>query len=119
MRRGDRNAVRLACAMVFVIPAAAYFSTSAKADPVDYYAAQNAGRVCAVLDAYPSFDGIGGIADSIVNNTNLSYRDAGEVIATSVYTVCPQHLGLIKDFAATYASPATFTSSASIGGVVR
>jgi hypothetical protein len=107
LRRGDRNAVRLACAMTMVLPLAALWSAAhAKADPrddVDLYAAQNGPKICAVLDAFPTFDGIGGVSDAIVNNSNLTYRDAGEAIADAVFTVCPQHVGLIKQFISAYA----------------
>jgi hypothetical protein len=96
LRRGDRRALWAACALVWTLPLAAWLSGGAKADPsvVDLYAAQNGPRICAVLDAFPTF---------VVNNSNLTYRDAGEAIADAVYLVCPQHVGLIKEFISAYA----------------
>lgn len=103
----DRRAYAWALGWMALVPAAAIFvscAPPAHADSVvDRYAAQNAGRVCTVLDRFPTFDGIGGVADAIVNESNLTYRDAGEVVAISVITVCPQHQGLINDYVRAFA----------------
>lgn len=115
MRRRDRR-YRWVYVWLAALPIATVMcSPPAHADPVDRYAGQNAPRVCAVLDAYPTFDGIGGIADAITQETNLTYSQAGGVIAISVMTVCPQHMGLLQDFIATYAGGAsTFATSGKV-----
>lgn len=75
------------------------FAAPSKADNVSVaYASTFGGAVCNVLDAYPSFDGIKGIAQAIVDD-GLSFRQAGEVIAYSVTDICPRHLGLVRAFA--------------------
>lgn len=95
------------------------FAPQAHADPVDRYAGQNAPRVCQVLDTYPTFDGISGVADAITQESNLTYRDAGRVIATAVITVCPQHIELIKDYIRAYAKSGTFATGGKVGGGIR
>lgn len=77
----------------------------AKADPdsmVYAYAATFGGAVCETLDEYPSFAGIYGIGDAIAED-GLTYHQAGQVIAISVAEICPQHLALVKSFAASAA----------------
>lgn len=116
MRRRDRRACWWAIGWLAALPVATVMcSPPAHADPVDRYAGQNAPRVCRVLDAFPTFNGIGGIADAITQESNLTYSDAGRVIAVSVMTVCPQHMGLLQDFIATYAGGAsTFATSGEV-----
>ena len=79
-------------------------AASAKADPDTtsiVYAEKYAGAVCATLDDYPTFDGIIGIGQAIVED-GLSYSQAGYVVAMSVGTVCPRHLALVQAFAREY-----------------
>lgn len=76
-------------------------SAPAKADPDSAsiaYAAAYGGIVCDTLDSYPTFNGIQGIADAIVES-GLSYKQAGYVIALSVGDICPRHTSLILSFA--------------------
>lgn len=61
------------------------------------YAATFAQAVCDTLDAYPSFEGIYGIAQAIVED-GLTSRQAGYVIALSVTDACPWHLDLLDRF---------------------
>lgn len=75
----------------------------AKADPGADYAADHAAAICITLDAFPSFAGIEGIAQAIVQQGYLSYWDAGRAIGVSVGFVCPEHSALVKAYAATYA----------------
>jgi len=91
----------------------------AQASPVDRYAGQNAPRVCEVLDRFPTFNGINGVADAITQESNLTYRDAGRVLAISVITVCPQHIELLKDYIRVYAKSDTFATSGKVGGSVQ
>lgn len=77
-------------------------ATPAKADvdrAVIAYTAVFAGAVCTTLDAYPSFDGIEGIGQAIIED-GLTPRQAGQVIGLSVVEVCPRHFGLVRDFIA-------------------
>lgn len=85
-----------------LIGASIGFASRAGAEPSDTaleYAQDNAWRICLVLDDYPSFAGITGIGEAI-HEEGLSYYDAGQAIALSVYGVCPEHTGLIKAYAA-------------------
>lgn len=80
-------------------------SPKAKADVDDAayaYAATFGGAVCNVLDKYPTFDGVVGIGQAIVEDGLSSYQ-AGEVIQVSVQEICPRHLGLLNRFVAVYA----------------
>lgn len=75
----------------------------AKADPDGAsvaYAAAYGPAVCNVLDEYPSFDGIVGIGQAIMDD-GLSARQAGQVVALSVAEFCPRHARLILAFADT------------------
>ena len=80
----------------------------AKAD-VDHvafaYAAVYGDAVCSTLDQWPSFDGILGIGEAIVDD-GLTTAQAGEVIAVSVMEICPRHSGLMDRFIARYAPSA-------------
>lgn len=71
---------------------------------VDEYTRDNAGRVCRVLTAYPTFAGIEGIADAIVAD-GFTYGQAGAIELKSVLALCPEHLPLWQDFIAVYAAP--------------
>jgi hypothetical protein len=74
---------------------------SAKAD-VDgaavAYAAAFGSIVCEVLDEYPSFGGIEGIAQAVVEDGLSSYQ-AGEVIYLAVDEICPRHMPLVMSYA--------------------
>lgn len=86
----------LAAALIAAIPA--------KADPDQVslmYAERYGGAVCATLDDYPSFDGILGIGEAIVED-GLSYTQAGYVIAISVGDYCPRHTSLVMAFSRHY-----------------
>jgi hypothetical protein len=85
----------LACTVI----GAAIGLAPAHADPAgDRYAAANGPRICAVLDAFPSTDGIMGIADALVQQNNFTYYQAGGIEATAVYVFCPRHIPLLKAF---------------------
>ena len=109
--RKARRMDALAVALLMIVMAAfgvivMLLSTpQAKADPdsmVYAYAASFGGAVCETLDAYPSFGGIYGIADSIADD-GLTYHQAGQVIAMSVMEICPRHTALVTSFAASVA----------------
>jgi hypothetical protein len=74
----------------------------AKADPSDAlaYAAEYGPAVCITLDDYPTSSGIYGISRSIVEQTGMSWRDAGTAIYDSVNEICPRHMGLLMRFVA-------------------
>lgn len=75
----------------------------ARADAGYDYATHNAAAICLTLDKYPSFAGIEGVAQAIVNEGLLSFWDAGRAIRVSVDNVCPVHDGLLDAYSATYA----------------
>lgn len=114
----DRRAIWAACILPFTIPLAAYFASSAKADPgTDLYAANHGPAVCQTLDRFPSFAGIQGVADAIHFNDGYSYADAGSIVADSVIVFCPSHLPLLQLFIDTYATPRP--TGGAIGGAYR
>lgn len=84
--------------------------------PVINYAAHNASRVCAALDAAPTFPGISNTLDSIQRETGFNPLYSADVLVLSVDAVCPRHLPLLQNFVNTYA-PAT-APAASTGGQV-
>lgn len=79
----------------------------ARADEGDAraYASEFGPAVCETLDAYPSFEGIFGIGQAIVEDGLTAY-DAGQVIAMSVAWICPRHIKLVRAFANTYGQSA-------------
>jgi hypothetical protein len=79
------------------------WATDARADAGTDYAAGNAARICATLDAYPTLNGIMGVGQAIVNEGYMSFYDAGRAIAVSIAVVCPQHQPLMERFIALYA----------------
>jgi hypothetical protein len=88
-------------------------------DRVDNYAATNALRVCTVLDSFPTFAGIEGIADAIHFNDGFNYSEAGRIERLAVTAACPRHTGLLDDFVAAYGTPAVMPTGGAIGGPYR
>lgn len=84
--------------------------------PVINYTAHNAGRVCAALDAAPTFPGISNTLDSIQRETGFNPLYSADVLVLSVDAVCPRHLPLLQNFVNTYA-PST-SPAATTGGQV-
>lgn len=75
-------------------------AASAKADPDTVaiaYAATFGEAVCATLDDYPTFSGILGIGQAVMED-GLSARQAGMVVGLSVGEFCPRHLPLLHSF---------------------
>lgn len=91
---------------------------AAHADPIEpqviSYAAHNAGRVCATLDAYPTFPGITGILAGIKNETGFTGPQTAEALVLSVNAACPRHLPLLQNFADAYAPNSSQTGGAYI-----
>lgn len=82
------------------------WAAPAKADVTDYTVDRYSDAVCAVLSDYPSFDGIIGIGQSLSLDFGFTGYEAGEIIAGSVITNCPQFVPLIKAFGAAYGASA-------------
>ena len=104
MKRSDRGPVALLMAASAFLGAAMYFSAPAKADDdsvVYAYAATFGGIVCSTLDDYPTFDGILGIGQAMIEDGLTGYQ-AGQVIATSAIEICPRHIALVRSFADSY-----------------
>lgn len=88
-----------------IIGASIGAAARAHADPAaDAYAEKYGLVVCNVLDKYPTFAGITGIAQGI-HNDGLSYYQAGNVIGESVSNLCPQYVGLLKAYVKTAGTP--------------
>jgi hypothetical protein len=77
--------------------------SEAHADAGTDYAADHAATICSVLDQYPTIGGIAGIGQAIVEEGELSFREAGEAIGVSVAVVCPWHQPIVDAFIARYA----------------
>lgn len=58
--------------------------------------------ICPTLDSYPTFSGILGIGEAIVDSDGLTYRQAGEAIGIAVLRYCPRHTALMMRFAGEY-----------------
>jgi hypothetical protein len=104
MKRSDRGPVALLMAASALLGAAMYFSAPANADDdsvVYAYAATFGGIVCSTLDQYPTFDGIIGIGQAMIEDGLTGYQ-AGQVIATSAIEICPRHIALVRNFANSY-----------------
>ncbi len=82
------------------------FAASAKADPDDVaaWAAEYGPAVCHNLDDHNSLAGVYGTGLGIMDYTGMSAEQAGEVIAMSVYRICPRHIALLERFVAVYGS---------------
>lgn len=77
----------------------------AKADvPIDVVS-QYAGPVCSVLSDYPSTDGVMGIGLALADE-GWTAREAGEIIALSVISTCPQFTPILNAFVARYGDKA-------------
>ena len=115
-RRDILPVISLIVFFTAVMFAVLVLSVPAKADQptVEQYVGANGPRVCKVLDAFPNFDGIGGIADAIVAE-GFSYYQAGEIEALSVITFCPKHLDLMRRYAGIPAQP----DLGAVGGVFK
>jgi hypothetical protein len=89
-----------------IIGAALVGSIPAQADPITStvasYAAHNAGRVCAVLDTYPTFAGVEGVLDGIQKDSGFTGAQTAQVIVLAVDAACPRHLVLLQNFADTF-----------------
>jgi hypothetical protein len=80
------------------------FAFPVKAEPDSAtvaYAATYGEAVCMTLDDHPTFNGIIGIANAIVED-GLTMYQAGGVIGLSVMEICPRHTALMNRFASTY-----------------
>jgi hypothetical protein len=75
----------------------------ANAEPIDNYAAINAGRICATLDDYPTIAGVTGVLQAVMEDSGFGPYDAGRTVATAVMASCPEHLPVLQRFVAVYA----------------
>lgn len=109
---------------MMVLPLAAYFSTTAKADPstpVAVYAAKNADVVCEVIQDYPSIQGVTGVVSGVMEDGNFTAFEAGQVVGLSVSASCPEMWPLLQRFINYYASDPsqTYVAGGKVGGVLR
>lgn len=82
------------------------WAAPAKADVTDRTVDRYSDAVCAVLSDYPSFDGIIGIGQSLSIDFGFTGYEAGEIIAGSVITNCPEFIPLVKNFGNAFAASA-------------
>ena len=82
------------------------WAAPAKADVTDATVDLYSDAVCSVLADHSSFDGIIGIGQSLSVDFGFTGYEAGEIIAGSVITNCPQFVPLIKAFGTTYGATA-------------
>lgn len=79
----------------------------ASADPVSTRVATEAitmaPAVCATLDDHPTTDGVAGVAMAI-HDEGFTMEEAGQIIALSVLSKCPQHKPLLEKFIGVYGS---------------
>jgi hypothetical protein len=116
--RRDKGALRACYFVLGLFVFATWLSTQAKADPAaDAYADKYGLVVCNVLERFPTFAGVTGIANGI-HSDGLSLYQAGGVIATSVMNLCPQYLPLLKAYVAVDATDTTFKAVEKVGGVI-
>jgi hypothetical protein len=82
------------------------WAAPANADVTDATVDLYSDAVCSVLADHFSFDGIIGIGQSLSTEYGFTGYEAGEIIAASVITNCPQFIPLIKAFGTTYSASA-------------
>ena len=90
-----------------VVVAGMILAGAAKAEPVENYAAINAGPICETLDSFPTIAGVTGIPQGVMEDSGFSPYDAGRTIATAVIAHCPEHLPVLKRFVAVYSDART------------
>lgn len=81
------------------------FAASAKADPdsdVAAWTAEYGPAVCLNLDDHNSLAGVYGTGLGIMDYGGMSAEQAGQVMAMSVYRICPRHIPLLERFVAVY-----------------
>lgn len=104
-RRLRRLLALMASGAVFAGTGLGFAAKADAQDPVYQYAQVVAPAVCTVLDDFPVFNGINGVADGIVADTGWGYREAGQVIGWAVANVCPEHQPLLLRYIRTYEPP--------------
>ncbi len=106
-RRMDALAVTLLMAVMAALGCAVLILSTPQAkaapqqDDAYAYAATFGLVVCSVLDDYSSFAGIAGIGQALAGE-GWTGEDTGRIVGYSVMEFCPQHLPLIKRFAAEF-----------------
>lgn len=93
--------LRLACAFLgglLALAVGVVVGAPAKADPAGDYVARHAATVCGAITGRPTDAGIDDLLQRIVAD-GLSLQAAAVVVVDSVYTWCPQHLGVVEHYA--------------------
>lgn len=124
MSRADRRAAWGAMALLWTLPLAAWFSTTAKADPstpVAVYAAKNADTVCEVIAKYPSVDGVTGVVSAVMEDGNFTAYESGQVVGLAVSVACPEFWPVLQRFVDYYSADPnqTYVASGHLGGVLE
>lgn len=90
IRRFFREGLAWVAVSGAILGAALWGSAPAKADSVDRL-------ICAVLDEYPTADGVYGVGLGLIYRGYTPY-DAGRQIRHAVDTTCPEHLDAVLEF---------------------
>lgn len=77
----------------------------ADASPVDEYTKVVAPAVCETLEDFPTFNGLRGVAQGVMEDTGWDAEDAAQVVVTSIYVYCPDMFPLLNRFIRTYNPP--------------
>ncbi|QRY43137.1 hypothetical protein JVX93_21575 [Mycolicibacterium boenickei] len=89
--RTARRILAASAAVLVVAGTGIAAATEAHADRIDRV-------ICAVLDDYPTPDGVQGVAQGLIENGYTPYA-AGQKIAEAVTGTCPEHLPEVLLFA--------------------
>lgn len=77
------------------------WAAPAKADVTNATIDEYSFAVCATLSDYPSFEGIIGIGQALMQYGYSGY-EAGEIVGGAVLTMCPEFIPLVTRFGAQY-----------------
>lgn len=80
----------------------------AHAGPAEDYAVVNAGRVCAVIEAHPTVDGVTGVLAGVIADSGFSPYQAGRIVGMAVMMDCPEMLPVLQQFVDRYAPAPEF-----------
>lgn len=89
--------------VVLMLASAPHVKAAPISDDVLDYTVENGQIACEVLDDYPSVAGLTGVMQAVVED-GFTSRQAGEIVALSIYEYCPNHADLIDKFIALYAT---------------
>ena len=93
--RPRRLRALIACAFPAAITVGALAGAGVARADVTGYTIANADKVCAVLDQYPTFAGVTGVMDAVIEDGGFTVGEAASVVVDSVWHLCPRHQRLL------------------------